>query len=206
MFGQSHKFIDDEFQNYTRGLGYYQDHDLDFPGVNVISVKLQSVTPEDPNSLTTYMDHKASIQLNSLDLTKSAGSSVLIKYSRLNTVPFTYTITVTSSLPSTSGMIRIFLIPGDVYLTPEVDISQLAIEMDRFHVSLTKGVNTITRQSTESSFVAKHRDSLYDLQNKLMWGALTQDQFNWAGCGWPKVRLLMGIDYLKLWQLETLIA
>jgi len=186
LFGQWHKFIDDEFQNYKRGLGYYQDHDLDFPGVNVTSVMLQSVTPEDPNSLTTYMDHKASIQLNSLDLTKAGGSSVLIKYSRLNTVPFTYTITVTSSLPSTSGMIRIFLIPGDVYLSPEVDITQLAIEMDRFHVILTKGVNTITRKSTESSFVAKHRDSLYDLQNKLMWGALTQDQFNWAGCGWPK--------------------
>ena len=100
-----------------------------------------------------------------------------------------YSITVGCSLPFTRGMIRIFLIPADVDGSPDVDVTQLAIEMDRFHVSLTQGLNTITRSSSESPFVAKSRDSLYELQRRLMQGTITEDQFNWAGCGWPKVKI-----------------
>eukprot|EP00092_Neocalanus_flemingeri_P020545 GFUD01022258.1.p1 GENE.GFUD01022258.1~~GFUD01022258.1.p1 ORF type:complete len:764 (+),score=170.77 GFUD01022258.1:69-2360(+) len=187
LFSQWHKFTDDLFQEYKRKLGFYQDSDLDFPGVSVTNLTLQSVTPESPNSLTTYLDHRAQVQLNSLDFTSVGSSSVLVKYSRLNHVPFTYTFTVHSSLPPTRGMVRIFLIPADVHLSSDdVDVTQLAIEMDRFQVSLTRGLNSISRRSADSSFVSKRRDTLYELQTKLMWGLVTEDQFNWAGCGWPK--------------------
>ena len=212
LFGQWHKFVDDVFQEYKNKLGHYQDSDLDFPGVSVTSLTLQSVTPQAPNSLTTFLDHRATVQLNSLDLTSAGSSSVMIRYSRLDHVAFTYSITVASSLPLTQGMIRIFLIPADVAISPEVDITQLAIEMDRFQVSLTQGLNTISRSSSESSFVAKSRDSLYELQRRLMQGTITEDQFNWAGCGWPKVSLsyifkvnefFPGDDFttrLRVWQ------
>jgi len=210
MFGQWHQFVDNEFQKYKKGLGHYQDEDLDFPGVNVTSVTLQTVTPEAPNSLTTYMNHRASIQLNSIDLTQAGGRSVLIRYSRLITVPFSYTITVTSNHNMAEGMVRIFLIPAAKYLSPGSDITQLAIEMDRFYVSLNQGNNTIVRQNTESAFIAKHRDTLYELQERLLWGSLTQDQFNWAGCGWPEEMSLprgqeSGAEYSVLLVLSPLL-
>jgi len=207
LFGQWHKFVDDVFQEYKNKLGHYQDSDLDFPGVSVTSLTLQSVTPQAPNSLTTFLDHRATVQLNSLDLTRAGSSSVMIRYSRLDHVAFTYSITVASSLPLTRGMIRIFLIPADVAISPEVDITQLAIEMDRFQVSLTQGLNTISRSSSESSFVAKSRDSLYELQRRLMQGTITEDQFNWAGCGWPKeMTLPRGSEYGKPFRVFLVLS
>jgi len=207
LFGQWHKFVDDVFQEYKSKLGHYQDSDLDFPGVSVTSLTLQSNSPEAPNSLTTYLDHRATVQLNSLDLTMAGSSSVLIRYNRLNHVPFTYSISVGCSLPFTRGMIRIFLIPADVDRSPDVDVTQLAIEMDRFHVSLTQGLNTITRSSSESSFVAKSRDSLYELQRRLMQGTITEDQFNWAGCGWPKeMTLPRGSEYGKPFRVFLVLS
>jgi len=212
LFGQWHQFVDTEFQKYKRGLGFYQDEDLNFPGVTVTNMTLQSATPGTPdNILTTYMDHGAYIQLNSLDLMQTRGSSVLIRYSRLNTVQFAYNISVTTSHSvKVKGMARIFLIPDSKYLPPDSDITQIAIEIDRFHVHLNEGDNTIIRQSIHSSFVAKHRDTLFELQNRLLWGELTQDQFNWGGCGWPKEMLLprgseSGFDYKVFLVLSPLL-
>ena len=106
-----------------------------------------------------------------------------VKYSSI-----IYNISIGTSHSLVRGMVRIFLFPDIKSLSPDTDITQLVIELDRFHVFLVNGENTIVRQSVESSFVAKHRNTLYELQNKLLTGVLTRDQFIWGGCGWPKVR------------------
>eukprot|EP00092_Neocalanus_flemingeri_P019214 GFUD01020814.1.p1 GENE.GFUD01020814.1~~GFUD01020814.1.p1 ORF type:complete len:788 (+),score=177.59 GFUD01020814.1:86-2449(+) len=184
IFSRWHKFVDDGFQQYKKKLGFYEDADLDFPGVMLTGLTLQSQSASDPNALMTYFN-QASIKLNSIDFKTERSSSVKVKYTRLDHVPFTYTITAQVT-KSTRGMVRIFLIPTNIPDSPNADITQLAIEMDRFHVTLAPGDNTLTRKSTESSFVTKPRVSLRELQDMLRTSQISEDEFNWSGCGWPR--------------------
>ena len=159
LFARWHKFIDDVFQEYKKKLGFYQESDLDFPGVKLTGLTIQSEYLPDKNKLMTYFNHAAAIKLNSLDFLTDGTNSILLRYTRLDHAPFTYRINVHSKQRG-KGMIRIFLIPASIKKTVHMDITQLTIEMDRFHVSLTRGDNTFTRKSTESAFFAKQRPSL----------------------------------------------
>jgi len=204
LFARWHKFIDDVFQRYKRKLGFYQDSDLDFPGVKLTGLTIQSEYLSVKNELMTYFNHAAAIKLNSLDFLTDSTNSILLRYTRLDHAPFTYRISVHSTQRS-KGMIRIFLIPASVKKTVHMDITQLIIEMDRFHVSLTQGENTFTRKSTESPFFAKQRPSLKELQEKLRTSQMSEDEFNWAGCGWPREMTLprgkeegMGFEFLAV--------
>jgi len=189
IFSRWHKYIDDLFLDYKNMLGPYTDQDLDFQGVKLASVSVESDGSYQPNILYTFMDNNASVQLNSLDITKTGSSSVMIHYTRLDHIPFTYNMKVEAS-KSTRGIVRTFLLPAEVPMDSHVEITQLAVELDRFHVHLTYGDNTITRRSSDSSFLAKNRKSLHELQKMLMQGQISQDEFNWGGCGWPTEMLL----------------
>eukprot|EP00092_Neocalanus_flemingeri_P025775 GFUD01027941.1.p1 GENE.GFUD01027941.1~~GFUD01027941.1.p1 ORF type:complete len:745 (-),score=133.69 GFUD01027941.1:49-2283(-) len=189
IFGRFHKYIDDLFLEYKNLFGPYTDQDLGFPGVQSFSVTVKSDRASEPNYLYTHMNRDASVQLSSLDLGKAGSSSVLIHYTSLDHDPFTYNLKVHSTW-SSRGIIRIFLMPAKIPSSSHADITQLAVELDRFHVELAKGQNTITRKSQDSSFLAKKRSSLYELQKMLRRGVITQDQFNWGGCGWPTEMLL----------------
>jgi len=190
VFSRWHKYVDDIFMSYKNWLGTYTDQDLDFPGVNLTSASVR-VKPEvgDVNTLHTYMNHSAFVQLWSLDLTKAGRSSVGVNYARLDHHPFTYHLEIQSS-STTRAMVRIFILPADIPRGPQVEVSQLAVELDRFHVNLSAGSNSITRKSHDSSFLAKRRWSLYELQEMLIADEISQDEFNWGGCGWPEEMLI----------------
>merc|ERR1719154_46358 len=189
IFSRWHKYIDDIFLYYKDKFGPYTDQDLDFEGVKISSVSVMSKGADSSNILYTLMNKSARAHINSLDMSKVGSSSVMIHYTSLDNIPFTYNIQVEASI-RTRGIFRIFLIPAEVPRGSYVKISQLAVELDRFHVNLAPGINTITRKSRESSFLAKNQFSLYELQMKLIRREISEDQFNWGGCGWPEHMLL----------------
>lgn len=182
LFMRWHKYIDDLVMLYKNRLPQYGDSDLDFPGVEVTGLSVQ--TPgQAANQLFTYLDTN-SIQLFSLDFS-STGSMVEVFYDRLNNVPFNFNIRIRSNARVT-GLGRMFLIPAGISLTGNTDVTQVAIEMDRFILNLNAGNNTITRTSRQSPYLSKAPMGLVDLQNRLIQGQINQDTFNWAGCGWPE--------------------
>jgi len=190
IFSRWHKYIDDIFLLYKNKFGPYTDEDLSFDDVHIMSMSVKTDHDEHTNVLHTFMNHSAFVQLWSLDLTKAGSSSVGVKYKRLEHHPFTYNFEITS-LEKTRGIMRIFLIPAEIpSSSPHVKVSQLAVEMDRFHVELKEGKNYIQRKSIESTFTAKKRRSLYELQKMLLEDSISQDEFNWGGCGWPQEMLL----------------
>jgi len=188
VFSRWHKYVDDIFLTYKNSLGNYTDKDLSFPGVELVEVSVIT-EEEDTNSLSTYMDHEAFVQMWSLDMTKAGRSSVGVNYTRLDNIPFTYKFRITAS-NDTKGMVRIFILPSAIPIGPQVEVSQLAVELDRFKVNLSNGTNIIERKSSDSSFLAKKQLSLYELQVKLLAGEISEDQFNWGGCGWPEEMLI----------------
>jgi len=189
LFGQWHKFVDDEFMKYKTRLGYYHDVDLDFPGVHVYIVELKSLNGDKLNTLTTFMDHEASVQLSSVDFEENE-RPVEIRYSRLDHVSFSYTYYIHSYHYEARGICRTFMIPANVSIQAEVDITQVAIEIDRFHFTLNRGHNTIVRHSNESPFLGKSNEPLHGLQQRFLRGQVSEAQFNQAGCGWPQELLL----------------
>jgi len=184
IFSRWHKYVDDIFLSYKNSLAPYTDKDLSFPGVEFIDVTVKT-EEGDPNTLTTFMDHEAFVQLWSLDMTKAGRSSVGVSYTRLDNQPFNFNFVVKAA-DYTKGMVRIFILPAVIPTGPQVDVTQLAVELDRFHVNLIAGINTITRKSIDSSFLAKKQLSLYELQEKLIAEEISEDEFNWGGCGWPR--------------------
>jgi len=184
VFSRWHKYVDDIFLSYKNSLLPYTDNDLSFSGVELIEVSVKT-EEGDLNILATFMDHEAFVQLGSLDMTKAGRSSVGVSYTRLDNHPFTFNLEIKAS-NHTKGMVRIFILPGVIPTGPQVDVTQLAVELDRFHVNLTAGINNIARKSTDSSFLAKRQLSLYELQKKLLEKEISEDEFNWGGCGWPK--------------------
>ena len=122
LFARWHKFIDDVFQEYKKKLGFYQESDLDFPGVKLTGLTIQSEYLPDKNKLMTYLNHAAAIKLNSLDFLTDGTNSILLRYTRLDHAPFTYRINVHSKQHG-KGMIRIFLIPASIKKTVQMDIT-----------------------------------------------------------------------------------
>jgi len=188
VFSRWHKYVDDIFLSYKNSLVPYTDKDLNFPGVELTDVTVKTEAG-DNNTLATFMDHDAFVQLGSLDMTKAGRSSVGVSYTRLDNLPFTFNLEIKAS-NYIKGMVRIFILPAVIPAGLQVNVTQLAVELDRFHVNLIAGINNIARKSTDSSFLAKRQLSLYELQKKLLAGEISENEFNWGGCGWPKEMLI----------------
>jgi len=188
LFFRWHKLIDDIHQEYKNGLPAYGDQELDFAGVEITAAHVQSERGAGSNNLYTYMD-SSTVRLQSIDLQATDGSSVNIAYDRLNHIPFTYHVNIRSAT-ETQGILRFFLIPAGIRLPSHTDITQVAIEMDRFLIFMNPGDNYFSRHSSSSPFVSKSSMPLVELQERLLLGQITEEQFNWSGCGWPQTLTL----------------
>lgn len=188
LFFNWHKHIDDVHMYYKNGLPAYGDEELSFPGVNITAVHVESSRAEKQNELYTFME-TTSVRIPSLDLQATDGGSVNVAYDRLNHIPFKYHISVESS-HDVHGLLRIFLIPAGVVLPADTDVTQVAIEMDRFLIFLHKGENYFVRESSRSPFITQTPPSLEDLQEALLQGEMSEEEFNWSGCGWPESMVL----------------
>jgi hypothetical protein len=188
LFFRWHKLIDDIHQEYKNTLPAYGDQELDFPGVEITAAHVQSERGQVANNLYTFMD-TTSVRLQSVDLQATDGSSVNIAYDRLNHIPYTYHVNINSKVEA-QGILRFFLIPSGIRLPAHTDVTQVAIEMDRFLIFLNPGDNYFTRHSTSSPFVSKSAMPLVELQERLLMGEISEEQFNWSGCGWPQSMVL----------------
>lgn len=55
---------------------------------------------------------------------------------------------------------------------------------------LNPGDNYFTRHSQALHFIAKSSMPLVELQERLLMGEISEEQFNYAGCGWPGTMVL----------------
>lgn len=188
LFYRWHKYIDDIIQEYKNMLPAYGDLELGFQGVEITAAHVQSEIGSSANSLFTFME-ASTIRIQSLDLQANPVGGVNVHYDRLNHIPFTYHFNIRSAQRS-QGIVRIFLIPAGIRLPTHTDVTQVAIEMDRFLVQLRTGNNYFKRESSRSPFITKSPLPLGELQDRLLQGSVTEDEFNWAGCGWPESMVL----------------
>lgn len=183
IFYRWHSYIDDIFQKYKETLPQYTVNQLDFAGVTVDDIKIQS--GPNNNVIQTFW------QQSDVDLSRGMDfqprGKVFVRFTHLNHFDFTYNISVTSD-GAKEGTCRIFLGPkfdekGKPWMFREQ--RRFFIELDKFKVNLKQGQNTIVRQSTQSSVTIPFERSFRDLDQNRPTDAQGLAAFNFCGCGWP---------------------
>jgi len=181
VFYRWHQFIDDIFSDYKASLPQYTENELNFPGVKILGS--QVVTDKKKNELHTLTD-QGEVLLPGLDF--FSNTTLRVRYNRLNHQPFQYKILVSSKY-RVKAKVRIFLIPKE---TPQ-NSAPLAIEMDKFLVTLKRGNNLLRRNSKQTPVTGKRQRSLLELQEALSSGNITERELGqFEGCGWPAHLLL----------------
>ena len=204
IFYRWHTCLEDIFREYKESLGPYTDQDLNFEGVEVTEVEVNTDGHSSANTLFTFMELDE-VKLRNIDgdLDFEYDQDVplkTIKYQRLNHHHFQYKLSVHSDF-DTEGVIRVFLKPYGA------EGNKIILEMDHFYTKLKSGPNMIERDEASSPHLSKSGLSLTDLQDKLMNGLLSKDQFDWAGCGWPvSLNVPRGKVGGMVWQLVVMVS
>ncbi|XP_050510953.1 phenoloxidase 1-like [Diabrotica virgifera virgifera] len=190
IFYRWHAYIDDIFQNFKSSLPRYTVQQLNYPGVTVDSVSVQSAQGQ-PNILTTFWKQ------SDVDLSRGMDfqprGPVFVRFTHLDHFEFQYRITVSNNGPPKQGTCRIFMAPkyderGNPWLFR--DQKHMFIELDKFKVNLRQGKNLITRRSTDSSVTIPFERTFRDLDTARPPGGDRLAQFNFCGCGWPQNMLI----------------
>ncbi|KAG5864954.1 hypothetical protein JTB14_018716 [Gonioctena quinquepunctata] len=189
-FYRWHAFIDDMFQNFKSTLPRYPVSQLNFPGIVLRNIQVQ--TQGGPIN-----EFQTSWQQSEVDLSRGMDfqprGPIQVRFTHLNHTTYTYTITVDNqSNGNRVGTCRIFLAPkhdegGNPWLFR--DQRTMFIELDKFKVTLRVGSNTITRTSTQSSVTIPFDRTFRSLENRPE-GGESLEQFNFCGCGWPQHMLI----------------
>ena len=81
------------------------------------------------------------------------------------------------------------------------------IEMDRFYIKLKKGKNIVKRAEKSAPHLSKSMLTLGELQDKLMKGLISKNQYNWEGCGWPlSLNIPRGKAHGMKWELVAMVS
>ncbi|CAO1403519.1 unnamed protein product [Diamesa hyperborea] len=190
LFYRWHGYLDSLWVKYKDTLPQYPPEQLNFNGitVNSINVKLTS-TEYDVNKLLTYWT-KTQVDLGA-GIDFSGKGSLFADFTHMDHAQFTYQINVTSSR-ATKGTCRIFLGPKVNQRGEEIKFKEqrrLMIEMDKFTVPLTLGVNNITRSSLQSTVTIPFERSFRNLGDTPAAGR-ELDEHRFCGCGFPQHMLL----------------
>nr|Q8I6K1.1 RecName: Full=Phenoloxidase 1; AltName: Full=Prophenoloxidase-I; Flags: Precursor [Holotrichia diomphalia]BAC15603.1 prophenoloxidase-II [Holotrichia diomphalia] len=191
VFYRWHAYIDDLFQQFKGSLPRYTEEQLNYPGITVTGVSVQSQGGA-ANTLNTFWQQSDVDMSRGMDF--QPRGSVFARFTHLNHQPFAYNITVNNASGGNKrGTCRIFLGPKtDERRTAWLfkDQRLLFIELDRFVVNLRQGENTITRNSTESSVTIPFERTFRNLDLSRPVGGEALAQFNFCGCGWPQHMLI----------------
>ncbi|XP_016947552.1 phenoloxidase 2 [Drosophila biarmipes] len=195
IFYRWHGFIDSVFNKFKTRLDPYNAAELNFDGVSIDYIEAKiGVGSAKPNTLLTYWQKSSADLAAGLDFGPSADGNIFASFTHLQNAPFTYTFNVTNNGAKRTGTCRIFICPKVDERNVPLRLEEqrlMAIEMDKFTVDLVPGVNTIRRQSTESSvaipFERSFRPIGADYQPK---AADELARFRFCGCGWPQHLLL----------------
>ena len=204
IFYRWHTCLEEIFREYKDTLGTYADEDLNFDGIEVKEVKIQTDRISEDNTILTFMEFEE-IQLRNIDgdLHYEYDKDKLkktINEQRLNHHHFKYHLKIESDT-ETEGIVRIFLKPFGV------NGNRGIFEMDHFYIKLKTGHNVIKRDEASAPHLSKSNMTLSDLQDQLMNGKLRKDQFDWAGCGWPvNLNIPRGKEGGMKWQLVVMVS
>jgi len=190
---------------YKGGLPQYTNHELDFPGVKIDALAVQSknkinqlftfqekseigVLGLDFNSLTEGMDSVFPLPTN-----KDPHASI-VQFERLNHIDWDYQVKI-SSEKNTVGMFRLFLLPADDFKPIHGDqpLSHHAVELDKWPIHIVKGSKVYSRDPKSSPYFREPlvcKDWPCDYQEKLMKGEYSYDQLNKDNCGFPRHLML----------------
>ncbi|XP_013776190.1 hemocyanin AA6 chain-like, partial [Limulus polyphemus] len=186
IFYRWHRFIDNMFQEFKTNLPPYSKHELEFPKVNIGKVTLHATKS---NYLQTFEEDHYLELCHGVQFCKEG--SVKVHYKRLQHEEFNYNIEVhNDSSSNKNAVVRIFLAPRDNELGNRLELDDqrhLFIELDKFHVVLNPGENTITRKSKDSSVTLSKERTI----DELMKGeGLNDDNNEFCSCGWPQHMLI----------------
>ncbi|KAL3279080.1 hypothetical protein HHI36_016594 [Cryptolaemus montrouzieri] len=190
VFYRWHAYIDDIFQEFKSTLPRYDVGQLDFSGVEVKGIQVQSEGGR-PNMLNTFW------QQSDIDLSRGMDFSprgpVFVRFTHLQHQPFTYKINIENKGGNKMGTCRIFLAPkNDERGNPWRfrDQRLMFIELDKFTINLKQGQNTIQRSSTQSAVTIPFERTFRDLETNRPQGGDELAKFNFCGCGWPHHMLI----------------
>ncbi|KMQ88263.1 phenoloxidase subunit a3 [Lasius niger] len=191
IFYRFHAFLDDVFLEHKNTLPEYSLQQLDFPGVEITDIEVQ--TPNQPANVLSTFWNKSDVDLSrGLDFTPRG--PVLVRFTHMNHSDFKYRIVANNrNNAERRGTVRIFMAPRqDERGLPYVfrDQKELMIEMDKFTVLLRPGQNTIERKSTESSVTIPFERTFRNLNESRPSGGESLEQYNFCGCGWPQHMLI----------------
>lgn len=182
MFYQLYKRIIGLYWQFKEQLPHYTVEELSFPGIKIEGCEM--------DKLVTYFDRFDADITNAVDVEvydeKSSqselkkfgkiahyqGEDFIIKArtTRLNSVPFTYKLSVSSD-KAVKGVVRAYLGPkydsyGNVYHVNEN--KENFVLLDVFAFEFKSGKNVISRNSEEFSFFVKDRTTFFDLYKQVM--------------------------------------
>jgi len=186
-----HSFVDDIFQKYKSTLPRYDVNRLDYPGISIRSVDIE--TPGAPkNELNTFWKKDDIDVSEGLDFANRR--KVYVRFTHLQHTDFMYKFQVENSTNDPKvGTVRIFLAPKfdergvNMFFR---DQRLLFIELDKFTVTLEPKTNSIQRKSTESSLTIPFERTFPEQQANRPTGGAELEEFNFCGCGWPQHMLI----------------
>ncbi|XP_066901603.1 phenoloxidase 1 [Halyomorpha halys] len=191
IFYRWHAFVDDIFQEHKNTLPRYTVQQLEYSGVKITSVEVQTDGQGPKNRLQTFWQRSDVDLSRGMDFTPRG--NVFARFTHLQHRPFTYKIQVENSGGPKMGTCRIFMAPKfDERGLPMLlrDQKLLFVELDKFTVNLKGTKNTITRKSTESSVTIPFERTFRNLDAGRPTEGGNLEQFNYCGCGWPQHMLI----------------
>ncbi|KZC12758.1 PREDICTED: phenoloxidase 2-like [Dufourea novaeangliae] len=190
IFYRWHAFVDDVFQEYKNTLPEYTVQQLDYPGVEILDLRL--TTNQRRNVLNTFWTQSVVDLSRGLDFTPRG--PVLARFTHLNHSDFKYTIIVNNrNNTPRRGTVRIFIAPKEDERGLPFTFRQqknLMIEMDKFSIILRPGQNTIEHNSTDSSITIPFERTFRNLDENRPISGDNLELFNFCGCGWPQHMLV----------------
>ncbi|CRL07340.1 CLUMA_CG020319, isoform A [Clunio marinus] len=191
VFYQLYKRIIGFYWQFKEHLPHYTVEEIEFPGVKIEGVEM--------DKLVTYFDRFDADITNAVDvevydektpaselkkfgkIAHYQGEDFVIKArsTRLNTVPFTYKLSVASE-KAVKGVVRAYLGPkydsyGNVYHVN--DNRENFVLLDVFAYEFQAGKNVITRNSNDFSFFVKDRTTFFELYKQVMNAYTTGDKY-----------------------------
>jgi Hemocyanin, copper containing domain/Hemocyanin, ig-like domain len=182
VFYQLYKRIIGLYSQFKETLPEYTREELDFPGLKIEGMKM--------DKLITYFDRFYADITNAVDIevydeklpgtemkkfgriAHYQGEDFIIKArsTRLNTLPFTYKLTVNTD-KAVKGVVRTFLGPkydsfGSIYHLN--DNRENFVLLDHFVYEFTSGKNEISRNSNDFMFFEKDSTTFFDLYKQVM--------------------------------------
>ncbi|KAK3917228.1 Phenoloxidase 2 [Frankliniella fusca] len=192
IFYRWHAHVWDLMRAYKDKLPGYEPTQLAFPGVRVLGVEVRTDGHDKANELHTYW------QASDLELSRGLDFSprrpIFARLTHLQHRPFAYHIRVESDAAAArDAYVRVFMAPtlDERGSTMQFnDQRHLMVEMDKFHVILEPGVNTLQRRSSASSVTIPFERTFRNLDANRPAGGRALDEFTFCGCGLPQHMLV----------------